>query len=69
MITVPRPMLSTEDQQDPESSRIWQLNRAKALVEPRGGVIVAEFFDVGHTRALPWQRGPRARALLAALTD
>jgi hypothetical protein len=36
---------STEDQQDPESSRGWQLNRATALVEPRGGVIVTEYFD------------------------
>jgi site-specific DNA recombinase len=40
--------VSTEDQQDPESSRAWQLNRARALVEPHGGGIVAEFFDVGH---------------------
>ncbi len=60
---------STEDQQDPESSRNWQLNRAKALVEPRGGVVVAEYFDVGQSRALPWQRRPRAKALLAALAD
>jgi site-specific DNA recombinase len=60
---------STEDQQDPESSRIWQVNRAKALIEPRGGIIVAEYFDIGQTRALPWQRRPRASALLAALAD
>jgi site-specific DNA recombinase len=60
---------STEDQQDPESSRIWQLNRAKALIEPRGGVIVAEYFDIGQTRALPWQRRPMANALLAVLAD
>jgi DNA invertase Pin-like site-specific DNA recombinase len=60
---------STEDQQDPESSRHWQLNRANALIQPRGGVVVAEYFDIGHTRALPWQRRPRAKALLAALAD
>lgn len=61
--------VSSEDQQDPESSRIWQLNRANALVKPRGGVIVAEYFDVGHSRALPWQRRPRASALLSTLAD
>jgi len=60
---------STEDQQDPESSRTWQLSRARALVEPRGGVIVAEYFDIGHSRSLPWQRRPRAGLLLAALRD
>ncbi|PZG36673.1 recombinase family protein [Spongiactinospora gelatinilytica] len=59
--------VSTEDQQDPESSRAWQLTRAKTLVEPRGGVIVAEYFDISHTRALPWKRRPQAAALLEAL--
>ena len=29
--------VSTEDNQDPESSRGWQLTRAKALIEPHGG--------------------------------
>lgn len=61
--------VSTEDQQDPEASRQWQLARARALVEPTGGRIVAEYFDVGHTRALPWKRRPQAAALLAALAD
>ncbi|MEU4898004.1 recombinase family protein [Streptomyces sp. NPDC044780] len=61
--------VSTEDQQDPEASRLWQLNRAQALIEPAGGEIVAEYFDVGQTRALPWKRRPRAAALLAALAD
>jgi hypothetical protein len=68
--------VSTEDQQDPESSRAWQLGRAKALIVPRGGVIVAEYFDIGQSRSLPWQsrslpwqRRPRASALLAALRD
>ncbi|GAA0739551.1 recombinase family protein [Dactylosporangium roseum] len=60
---------STEDQQDPESSRSWQLSRATALVEPRGGVIVAEYFDIGQSRSLPWPRRPRARLLLEALAD
>jgi DNA invertase Pin-like site-specific DNA recombinase len=60
---------STEDQQDPESSRNWQRRRAAALIEPRGGRIVAEYFDIGQSRALPWQRRPRASALLEALAD
>ncbi len=29
--------VSTEDQQDPESSRNWQLTRSRALIESRGG--------------------------------
>jgi site-specific DNA recombinase len=60
---------STEDQQDPESSRGWQRNRALALIEPHGGVVVAEFFDVGQSRSIPWQRRPQASALLKALRD
>jgi site-specific DNA recombinase len=61
--------VSTEDQQDPESSRAWQVSRARALIEPRGGVIVAEYFDVGQSRSPPWQRRPRAGELLRALRD
>jgi site-specific DNA recombinase len=61
--------VSTEDQQDPEASRLWQLGRARALIEPAGGQIVAEYFDVGHSRALPWKRRPYATTLLAALAD
>ena len=46
--------VSTEDQQDPESSRGWQLTRSRALIEPRGGVIVAEYFDIDKSRSIPW---------------
>jgi len=60
---------STEDQQDPESSRSWQITRAKALIEPHGGRIVTEYFDAGQSRAVPWQRRPKANALLQALKD
>jgi site-specific DNA recombinase len=49
--------VSTEDQQDPESSRGWQLTRSRALIEARGGVIVTEFFDVDKSRS----RGSVAR--------
>jgi site-specific DNA recombinase len=61
--------VSTEDNQDPESSRGWQLTRAKALVEPHGGKIVAEFFDIDKSRSIPPQRRPEAARLLAALAD
>ena len=61
--------VSTEDQQDPESSRNWQLTRSRALIDARGGVIVAEFFDVDKSRSIPWQRRPQATALLAELKN
>jgi site-specific DNA recombinase len=61
--------VSTEDNQDPESSRGWQLTRARALVAPHGGRIVAEFFDVDKSRSIPPQRRPEASRLLAALAD
>ncbi|MFE0457920.1 hypothetical protein ACFW1A_01505 [Kitasatospora sp. NPDC058965] len=60
--------VSTEDHQDPATSRAWQLLQAESLVSGHGRV-VAELFDVGHSRALPWARRPEAGALLAALTD
>ena len=56
--------VSTEDQQDPESSKGWQLSRATALIEPHGGRIVAEYFDIGQSRSLPWKRRPQAARLL-----
>ncbi|MFI6537384.1 recombinase family protein [Nonomuraea sp. NPDC050547] len=61
--------VSTEDNQDPESSRAWQITRSRALIEPRGGVIVAEFFDVDKSRSIPWQRRPQAMALLGELRN
>src|SRR6202166_1804597 len=61
--------VSTEDQQDPESSRGWQLTRSRGLIEARGGVIVAEVFDVDKSRSMPWQRRAQAAALLAELKN
>lgn len=62
---------STEDNQDPETSRRWQLENARnlmALVDP-GAEIVAEFFDIGHSRSLPWKRRPEAQRLLDELEN
>ena len=60
--------VSTEDWQDPVTSRARQLAQAAALVAGHGR-IVAEFFDAGQSRALAWARRPQAAALLAALAD
>ncbi|GGN75039.1 putative recombinase [Actinoplanes lobatus] len=59
--------VSTEDQQDPQASKAWQLSRARSLIEPAGGEVVAEFFDIGLSRALPWKRRPEATRLLEAI--
>jgi len=60
--------VSTEDYQDPVTSRARQRDQAAALVAGFG-LIVAEFFDVGWSRVLAWSRRPQAAALLAALAD
>ena len=60
--------VSTEDWQDPVSSRARQREQAGALVRGHG-VIVAEFFDVGESRAVAWARRPQAATLVAALAD
>ncbi len=60
--------VSTEDWQDPVTSRARQLQQAVMLTAGHG-VIVAEFFDTGESRTLPWTRRPQAAALVAALAD
>ncbi len=60
---------STEDNQDPETSHDWQLGNATKFVEPLGGTVVAEFFDVGQSRSVPWERREAAGQLLTALKD
>ncbi len=60
--------VSTEDQQDPTSSRNWQLARSRQLIEP-GGEIVEEFFDIGQSRSIPWKRRPEGNRLLDRLAD
>ena len=61
--------VSTEDNQDPRSSRAWQVTRAKTLIEPHGGQIVTGFSDIDKSRSIPPQRRPEASRLLAALAD
>lgn len=56
--------VSTEDQQDPEASKAWQLHRSRQLIDAHGGVVVAEYFDIGQSRSLPWKRRPEAQRLL-----
>ncbi|MCP3803467.1 recombinase family protein [Allokutzneria sp. A3M-2-11 16] len=58
---------STEDNQDPETSRGWQVGNARKFVEPLGGRVVEEFFDIGQWRSVPWERREEASRLLAAL--
>jgi hypothetical protein len=60
--------VSTEDWQDPVTSRARQLQQAVMLTAGRG-VIVAEFFDTGQSRTLAWPRRPQAAALVAQLAD
>jgi DNA invertase Pin-like site-specific DNA recombinase len=59
---------STSGYQDRMSSRHWQAESAQQLIAGRG-VVVAEFFDVGYSRRLPWAKRPQAAALLAAIVD
>jgi site-specific DNA recombinase len=60
--------VSTEDWQDPVTSRARQREQAAALVAGHGE-IVAEFFDAGESRTLAWTRRPQAATLVAALAD
>jgi len=57
-----------EDWQDPVTSRARQREQAGVLVAGHGR-IVAEFFDSGQSRTLPWAWRPQAAALVAALAD
>ncbi|HEX2819470.1 MAG TPA: recombinase family protein [Streptosporangiaceae bacterium] len=60
--------VSTEDWQDPVTSRARQREQAGALVRGHGQV-VAEFFDAGQSRTVAWGRRPQAAALVAAMAD
>src|SRR5271165_4804740 len=60
--------VSTEDWQDPVTSRARQREQAEALVRGHGQ-IVADFFDVGQTRKLAWACRPQSATLVAQLAD
>jgi DNA invertase Pin-like site-specific DNA recombinase len=60
--------VSTEDHQDPVTSRARQRDQASAMVAGHGR-IVAEYFDIGQSRTPSWARRPQAAALLAAMAD
>jgi DNA invertase Pin-like site-specific DNA recombinase len=60
--------VSTEEYQDPVSSRRWQFDLAIEAVAGRGR-ITAEFFDVGYSREIAWGDRPEAAQLLAAIAD
>ena len=60
--------VSTEDWQDPVTSRARQREQAGALVRGHGQ-IVAEFFDAGQSRTVAWGRRPEAARLVALLAD
>jgi site-specific DNA recombinase len=52
--------VSTEDWQDPVTSRARQQDQAAALAAGHGR-IVAEFFDTGYSRTLAWARRRKLR--------
>ena len=54
---------STAEYQDPVTSQAWQQEVATTLIIGHG-TITAEFFDVGCSRRVSWERRPRASALL-----
>ncbi|GAA1992913.1 recombinase family protein [Catenulispora subtropica] len=60
--------VSTEDHQDPASSRQWQLDRASATISGAGR-IVDEYSDVGRSRSVAWSNRPGTAVLLAAVRD
>lgn len=60
--------ISTDGYQDPDSSHEWQRRAAVEFLADRG-VIVAEYFDIGHSRLEEWPDRPQAAALLGAVVD
>lgn len=60
--------VSTEDQQDPESSLAWQRRRADTLIAGHGEITVV-YFDQGISRSVMWKQRPEANRLLMDLRD
>jgi hypothetical protein len=55
--------VSTVEYQDADSSLGWHRDSAGEVITGRGR-IVAEFFDIGYSRTVPWTRRPQAARLL-----
>ena len=47
---------STEDNQDPETSRRGRSATPKSSSSRSAAAIVAEYFDIGQSRSVPWER-------------
>jgi DNA invertase Pin-like site-specific DNA recombinase len=60
---------SDKRRQDIDASYTWQRERARALITPTGGRIVAEYFDANVKRSVPWPQRPEAHRLLETLKD
>jgi hypothetical protein len=60
--------MSTKEFQDRLSSARWQRDFAEDVIDGKGA-IVAEYFDVGCSRRLPWPMRPQAGRLLADLAS
>jgi DNA invertase Pin-like site-specific DNA recombinase len=60
--------VSTVEYQDAESSLGWQRDSASDVIAGRGR-IVAEFFDVGYSRTVPWTHRRQAARLLEVVTN
>jgi site-specific DNA recombinase len=59
---------STEDNQSPQESLLWQQDAAKRFVAEHGE-IVAVYHDIDASRSLLWRQRPEAARLLADLGD
>lgn len=60
--------VSTEDYQDPVSSRRWQYDVSAELAAGHGRIVV-QFFDVGYSRRVAWNDRPEASRQLAVIND
>jgi site-specific DNA recombinase len=60
--------VSTVEYQDAGTSLGWQRDSAGEVIAGHGR-IVAELFDVGYSRTVPWTKRPQAARLLEAVTD
>lgn len=57
VIPGPSPAHQRSATRNQRTSRGWQREAAEALIAGRG-VIVAEYFDTGLSREVPWARRP-----------